>query len=137
MRLYKQREMRFNLRYGLLSLIIFGIEVCIATIWKDIFLLRAYIGDVLVVMLLYTAILSFFNIKNKGTLLIYIFLFSVLVEVAQYFKLATLLGFKEGSIMYIVIGNSFSWLDILCYFIGVLLMYLGLGSKLYAVGSKQ
>lgn len=117
-------KFRFSLKYFLLTVLIFIIEVLIATVFKDIFFIRAYLGDVLVVMLIYTFILSFFKIQNKSKLVTGIFIFSVVIEVLQYFKTADLLGLKPGSIPYIMLGNSFSWVDILCYATGCFLILL-------------
>ena len=116
--------MRFNLKFFLITVLIFIIELLIATVFKDIFFVRAYLGDVLVVILIYTFILSFFKIKNKSSLIIGIFVFSVFVEVLQYFKTADFIGLKSGSIPHIMLGNSFSWIDILCYAVGCLLIFL-------------
>ncbi|WP_336686809.1 DUF2809 domain-containing protein [Chryseobacterium bernardetii] len=116
-------KFQFSLKYLLISVFIFLIEVLIATELKDIFFVRAYLGDVIVVMLLYTLIKSFFRVNNEK-LILGILIFSCLVELAQYFNIAEKLGFREGSLMYIVIGNSFSWIDILCYVAGCLLLYL-------------
>lgn len=117
-------KFRFNLKYFLLTIAIFLVEVLIATKLKDIFFVRAYLGDVIVVVLIYTFVLSFFEVQNKSKLILGIFIFSVFIEVLQHFKTADLLGFKEGSIPYIVLGNSFSWVDILCYLAGCLLIFL-------------
>ncbi|ASK31309.1 hypothetical protein CEY12_14890 [Chryseobacterium sp. T16E-39] len=118
-------KLQFNLKYFLLTILLFFTEVLIATKLKDIFFIRAYLGDVIVVILLYTFIKSFVVVDNKK-LIIEIFIFSCLIEFAQYFNIAEKLGFQRGSLMYIVIGNSFSWVDIACYAIGCLLLYLGL-----------
>ena len=115
--------MKFNHKYFLIALLILVTEVLIATVFKSIFFLRAFIGDVLVVILIYTFILSFFKIQNKTKLITGIFAFSVFIEILQYFKAADLLGFKEGSWQHIVLGNSFSWIDILCYAAGCLLIF--------------
>ncbi|UOU99274.1 DUF2809 domain-containing protein [Chryseobacterium daecheongense] len=98
-------------------------EVIIATKLEHIFFVRAYLGDVIVVILLYTLIKSFVKVNNQK-LIFCIFVFSCLVEFAQYFSMAEKLGFFPGSLMYIVIGNSFSWIDILCYATGCVLLYL-------------
>jgi len=115
---------KFNLKYFLFTLFIFLAEVLIATRLKDIFFIRAYLGDVIVVVLIYTFIKSFFKTKNDQNIILGIFVFSCLVEFAQFCKLADRLGFPEGSLMYIVVGNSFSWIDILCYAVGCLLLFL-------------
>ncbi|WP_300688495.1 DUF2809 domain-containing protein [Chryseobacterium sp.] len=116
-------KLKFSLKYLLLTLFIFLIEVSIATILKDIFFVRAYLGDVIVVMLLYTFVKSFVEV-NDQKLILGILLFSFLIEFAQYFNIAERLGFRRGSLMYIVIGNSFSWIDILCYAVGCLFLYI-------------
>lgn len=114
-------KFKISLKYLLLSLFLFTVEVLIATIWKDIFFVRAYLGDVIVVFLLYTLVKSFL-IVDDIKLVLGLFIFSCLAEFAQYFSLATKLGFQPGSLMYIVIGNSFSWIDILCYAAGCVIL---------------
>ncbi len=117
-------KIKFNIKYFLLTVVLFFIEVLIATKLKHIFFIRAYLGDVIVVMLLYALVKSFVTVNSNQKLISGIFIFSCLVEIAQYFNIAEILGFRKGSIMYIVVGNSFSWIDILCYAVGCLLLYL-------------
>lgn len=116
-------KFKFSLTYFLLTVFIFLIEVLIATKLANIFFVRAYLGDVIVVILLYTFVKSFVKI-NDQKLILGILIFSCFVEFAQYFNIAEKLGFQPGSLMYIVIGNSFSWIDILCYIAGCVLLYL-------------
>ena len=116
-------KLQFSLKYLLLTLFIFLVEVLIATKLSHIFFVRAYLGDVIVVMLLYTFVKTFVKINNEK-LILGILIFSFLIEFAQYFNIAEKLGFRPGSLMYIVIGNSFSWIDNLCYAIGCLILYL-------------
>ncbi|RKS96503.1 ribosomal maturation YjgA family protein [Chryseobacterium defluvii] len=116
-------KLKFNTGYFLLTIFLFLIEVFIAVKLEDIFFVRAYLGDVIVVILLFTFVRSLMKINNQ-TFILGIFAFSCLVEFAQYFKIAEKIGFPEGSLMYIVIGNSFSWVDILCYAAGCALLYL-------------
>jgi len=116
--------MRFNLRFFLLTIIILVIEILIATVLKDWVFVRAYLGDVIVVILIYTFVLSFFTIQKKIKLILGIFAFSVFIEILQYFKTAEFLGFKKGEIAYIVLGNSFAWEDILCYAVGCLFIWI-------------
>jgi hypothetical protein len=99
------------------------VEVLIATKLKNIFFIRAYLGDVIVVILLYTFVKSFIIINNQK-LILGILAFSCLIEFAQFFNIAEKLGFQQGSLMYIVIGNSFSWIDIVCYAAGCFLLFL-------------
>ena len=110
---------RKRIVYLSLSIILFLIELFIALFVHDRFI-RPYFGDVLVVILVYCAVRVIFPEKPK-LLPIYVFIFAVLVEVSQYLDLAELLG--GGVILSTIIGTSFSWLDILCYFVGTLLIY--------------
>ena len=110
--------MIFNYKYFLTTIFLFLAEISIATFFKDIFWLRAYFGDVLVVILIYTFMLTFLEIKNKTLLNIGVFLFACVIEFAQYFHFAQWFGLKDNKIAMIVLGNSFSWIDILCYAMG-------------------
>ena len=115
--------MKFNLKYFLLTIFLFIVEVLIATVFKDIFWLRAYFGDVLVVVLIYTFIQSFFDF-NKTKTIFGVLLFSFVIEILQYFHFAEVLGFGNNKIAMIVLGNSFSWVDILCYAIGAAIIWV-------------
>ncbi|MDP9957272.1 ribosomal maturation YjgA family protein [Epilithonimonas hungarica] len=114
---------KFDYKNLIIAVFIFLVEILIATKLKDLFFVRAYLGDVFVVMLIYYFIKAFFGF-NSTKLIIGIFIFSCMIEFAQYFHFGELMGFKDNRIMMIVLGNSFSWLDILCYFAGCLILYL-------------
>ena len=109
--------MRLKYKYIVTTIFLFIVEVLIATKLAYIDWLRAYFGDVLVVILIYTFIQSFFDFDKTKTI-IGVFLFACAIEFAQHFHFAELLGFKDNKIAMIVLGNSFSWIDILCYLIG-------------------
>ena len=117
-------RIKFNKKYALWALALLGIEFLIATVFSRIGFIRGYIGDVLVVILLYCLVLSVIKVRNKSKLIGAIFLSAVLVEVLQYFGVATYLGFTKGSLGYIILGNHFSWGDILSYAIGCHILQL-------------
>jgi len=48
-----------------------------------------------------------------------VLLFAYLIETLQYFKLADLLGLKPHSIPRIMLGDYFTWTDILSYTLGI------------------
>ena len=114
---------KFYYKSFLIAIFIFAVEVLIATELKNIFFVRAYLGDVFVVMLMYYFIKTFFDF-NSTKLIVGIFIFSCLIEFAQYFHFAEFMGLKENRVMMTVLGNSFSWIDILCYFTGCMLLFL-------------
>ncbi len=112
----------FNKKYFLISLILFLTEIFIAKFVHNNFV-RSYIGDVLVVILLYCFIKSFFKISNNK-IAIAVLIFSYTIEILQYFELVKLLDLQNIKIARIVIGTTFSWLDMLCYTVGILLVWL-------------
>ncbi|MFC0342669.1 ribosomal maturation YjgA family protein [Epilithonimonas hispanica] len=116
-------QLKFDYKNFLIAVLIFLIEILIATKLKDIFFIRAFLGNVFVVMLMYYFIKAFFDFNSKK-LIVGIFIFSCLIEFAQYFHFAEFMGLKENRVMMIVLGNSFSWLDILCYFAGCVVLFL-------------
>lgn len=109
--------------YLLLTIGLFVVEVLIATVFADFHFVRAYLGDFLVVILLYTLVKVFYNAPPLA-LLVAIFLLACGVEVAQYFRLAEVLGLPPGGLLSILLGTSFSWLDIVMYGGGCLTAYV-------------
>ncbi len=100
-----------------LALLVFAVEVIIATRLPHVSWIRAYLGDVLVVVLLYAMIRSVLRIHDYLVLLM-VFVFACGIEFAQYFHVAERLGYVRGDMMYTIIGNTFSWGDIICYAAG-------------------
>lgn len=103
-----------RLIYGMVAFLLFLSEVLIALYCKPGFI-RSYFGDVLVTVLLCALARVVFT-KSLWVSPI-VLAFSVLVEWMQYLHLATLLG-VEDTVLGIIIGTTFSWLDILCYLSG-------------------
>lgn len=114
--------LRFNFRYFLITLLIFCVEVGIALFVRDNFV-RPFLGDVIVVWFVYYFIKTFLNVKPIY-IAVFTLLFSFVVEFGQYFKLVEVLGLQDYKWARIVIGTSFSWLDILCYVVGFLLLFV-------------
>ena len=115
--------------YFIITIILLIIEVLIALFVHDSFV-RPYVGDVLVVAVIYTLIRIF--IPNKVKLLpLYIFLFGVFVELMQYANIVKLLGLQDNRFFSVLVGTTFDINDIICYGVGCLL--IAIGSKLYAL----
>jgi hypothetical protein len=111
---------RFQKKYFILTLLLFVTEVLIALYMNDDFV-RPYVGDFLVVILLYCFLKSFLPIRTL-TLAIVVLVFAYTLEVAQYFQLANHLGLPDRSIFRIIIGSSFEWSDMLAYTLGIILV---------------
>lgn len=102
--------------YFIATLVIFGIELLIALFVHDSFL-RPYVGDILVVVLIYTLVRIFIP-GGVRLLPLYIFLFAAGVEVLQYFRIVEVLGLSHNRILSVVIGSVFDGKDIVCYGVG-------------------
>lgn len=108
--------MRKRLPYLIATLVILAVEVFIGSFVHDRFV-RPFIGDVLVVILIYTFIRIF--IPDKVRLLpLYVFIFAVAVELLQLIRIVEVLGLQDNRLMSTIIGTSFDIRDILCYFVG-------------------
>jgi DNA integrity scanning protein DisA with diadenylate cyclase activity len=113
---------RFNKWYLCAFIIVLIIEIIIGVFVHDNFI-RPYVGDVLVTVLIYCFIKSF--IANELKLLpLYIFIFACLVEIGQYFNLVDLLGLGNNRIARIIIGAYFDLMDIVCYLVGCIGLFL-------------
>ena len=111
----------FNKTYFRLALLFFVIEVLIALFLYDDFI-RPYFGDVLVVIFIYCTIKSFIK-ASVLSVAIFTLLFSFTIETMQYFKIVKLLGMQHSKLANTVIGNSFSWIDILAYTVGIIIVF--------------
>ncbi len=110
----------FSYRFLLLATVVFLLEVFIAVFIKDT-LVRPFIGDVLVVVLIFSIIKSFVSIPCRK-LAFGVLLFACLIEILQYFDYVKLLGLENNRILSIAMGRTFEWLDFAAYFIGFLLI---------------
>ena len=108
--------------YLIVFILFMVVETLIALYVHDDFI-RPYIGDIIVVIVLYSFVRIF--IPEKCRLLpLYIFIFSVAVEVMQYLKIINILGLQNNSFARVIIGSVFDLKDIACYGIGCLILAL-------------
>ncbi len=114
---------KINRRYLLAFGILFLIEAFIALFVHDSFI-RPLVGDVLVIVLMYTFIKIFIT-KSIPFLPLYLFSFATVIEVGQYFNILERLRLEQYRLLRIILGATFDMKDILCYFIGAVLLLLG------------
>lgn len=115
--------MKKRLFYFLAFILLLAVEIFIALFVHDRFV-RPYIGDVLVVIVLYFLIRIFLP-EGCGWLLGIIFLFATGVEILQYFRLVERLGLSDSRLMRAVLGSVYDFRDILCYGVGCVLLQIG------------
>ena len=104
---------RFHLKYFLIFISIFIVEVSIALFIKDNFI-RPYFGDYLVIFLVYYFTLSFID-TNKNKIANGVLVFAFAVEMTQYFQLLSYFNLEKNRILRIVAGNTFSFEDLIIY----------------------
>ena len=109
--------------FGILSLLLLGIEVLIGLYahgW-----VRSYLGDVLVVILIYTVIRTIapYKIRRWYILPTAILIFSFIVEFLQLWGFCDRFGITN-KLLRIIIGTGFSVVDLISYFIGIIPCYI-------------
>ena len=114
--------MNINIKYFIAFIVLFIIEVVIALFINDK-IIRPYIGDILIIVLMYTFIKSFIK-KEIRFLPIYLFVFAAFIEIIQYINILGLIGLENNKILKIIIGSTFDIKDILCYLIGSIILVI-------------
>ena len=115
--------MNKRLTYIIASTLLFGIEILIGVFahgW-----VRSYLGDVLVVILIYTLIRAVSVDKPSKWFILptAILIFSFIVEFLQLWGFCDRLGI-EDKLLRIIIGTGFSHIDLICYTIGIIPCYI-------------
>jgi hypothetical protein len=113
----------FNLKYLVLTIILFFIELAIALFVEDT-IIRPFVGDVLVVMLIYCFLRIFLRF-DYWKIALGVLLFAFVIEILQYFDYVKLLGLENNRILSVAMGRTFAWEDFLAYFVGFLLIIVG------------
>ncbi|MCC9168040.1 DUF2809 domain-containing protein [Pontibacter harenae] len=108
----------FNKKYFFFTVALFLVEVLIAGFVHDA-IVRPYVGDFLVVMLIYCFVKSFVA-ASVGSVAAGALIFAYLVELLQYLNFIVWLGLKSSKLANVVLGNQFEWIDMLAYTLGAL-----------------
>ena len=115
------KRISLELRYLAAFCVLLVTEVVIAVFVHDRFV-RPYLGDVLVVLVLYCLVRTFWTPPHP-LLPFWVFLFAALVEVGQYFHLVERLHLERITILRIALGSTFDMADILCYAAGAAALF--------------
>ncbi|MBW4890677.1 DUF2809 domain-containing protein [Mucilaginibacter sp. HMF5004] len=111
---------RFNLKYFIITVVLFIAEFAIAAYVHDRFI-RPYFGDSLVSIFVYCAVKSFFD-TPVGSTAVGVLLFSYIVEFTQYFHLVDVIGLGNSAVACAIMGTHFSFTDMLMYTLGIILV---------------
>ncbi|ARV11242.1 hypothetical protein BTO09_02315 [Gilvibacter sp. SZ-19] len=114
--------MKIRLRYLGIAALIFVAEAAIAIYCKKGFI-RHWFGDFLVVVLLYCTTQALW----PGAVLkrvLFVGIVALSIELLQTTEFLTTIGLQEYRWARLVFGTTFSWSDLLAYFLGLLSVVL-------------
>lgn len=111
----KNKNIKSRLIFLAVFVLLFAVETLIALFVHDDFV-RPYVGDMIVTVVVWSFARIIFPDKFK-LMSLYVMIFSILVEVGQYFHYTELLGITNP-ILVTIMGTSFAWADIACYAVG-------------------
>jgi hypothetical protein len=113
---------QFNISYFALAGFLFIVEVLIALFVRDRFI-RPYFGDVLVVILVYSFVMTFLKLPVVPVA-IGVIVFAFTIEFLQYLQIVKILGLENSEVMSTVLGTSFAWNDMVAYFAGFVVILI-------------
>lgn len=134
----KKEEVRLlknknRLKYLLIFIILTIVEILISLFVHDK-IVRPYIVDFIVVFVIYYFV-RIFVIDKVKLLPLYIFLFAASVEILQYIDFISIIGLENNKFFRILMGTSFSFIDIFFYLAGCLI--LGVYEYIRFIGNKN
>jgi hypothetical protein len=101
----------------LFTILLLFIESIIALYFHDR-IIRPYVGDLLVVILIYCFCKSFFYTRVFPTA-IAVLLFAYTIELLQYLNFVKFIGLENSKAANIIFGYSFEWIDMIAYTLGI------------------
>ncbi len=117
MKISARLDRRSRKTYIISFLVLLLVEISIAIWIKDDFI-RPYLGDFLVVILIYSFLMSISKISVLKAL-IAVLLFSYAVEFFQMINIVKVMQYQPPEVIMIALGSSFSTWDLLAYSLGM------------------
>lgn len=115
--------MNLRLVYILITAAVFLLEILIATYLRNLSFIRGFLGDVLVVSLMYFFLRALFIRFSPLKMILLVLAFAFCIEFLQLFNLYPLLNI-QSKILKIVLGSVFDIWDLFAYLLGAILTYL-------------
>lgn len=114
--------MKRRLVYFSLAILSFAACVLIVKLFNENLFIRGFIGDIIVISLIYFFIKIFYSFHAlKLTLFTLIIAFTI--EFLQYLKLMTFFGLEHNKIARLILGSVFDPYDLIAYTLGAILVY--------------
>lgn len=102
--------------YLVAAIVLFSIEIVIALFVRDDFV-RPYLGDVLAVAFVYTALRAVTSLTLIPALA-FALAVAFAIEIAQALNLLDAIGLRDNAIARTVLGGIFDWADLIAYAAG-------------------
>lgn len=115
--------MKRRLVYFSLTTLCFIACILIVVFFSDNQIIRGFIGDIIVISLIYFFIKIFCDF-NALKLAIFTLVIAYTTEFLQYLNLTALLGLEHNVMARIIFGTVFDPYDLAAYTIGVVLVYI-------------
>jgi len=106
-----------------LAVLCFGICTIIVLFFSKNALIRGFLGDIIVVMLIYFLLRSV-GIFRPTTTAIIVLIIAFLTELLQYVNILGIIGLNNNKIAQLIFGSVFDPMDLLAYTIGVIAVYI-------------
>ncbi len=129
-------RLHFSRNYLIIFAMLFSVELFIALFVTDQFV-RPFVGDMLVVGLLFAFIRIFFSAKSEALLALGVLLFACTIEAGQYYGLVDRLGLSGSTIARVVIGTTFDAGDLLAYATGFIAILAGIKLAKFWAGQRR
>lgn len=108
---------RLSFLYIALSCLFFVVCVLIVLYARELWTVRWWIWDVVIILLLYVIIKSIIEVPPIVLISIIVIL-AIVIEVLQYFQLVQIMWLESNSLARLIIGSVFDFQDILSYLVG-------------------
>lgn len=112
-------KFHFQKTYFLLFFVLLAVEVCIGAFASGF--IRTFVGDVLVIALLYCFLSTYVRLDYRIVLLL-VLLFAFGTECLQYYRLVDVLHI-QNKIARIIIGTTYDVHDLIAYTVGGILVF--------------
>jgi hypothetical protein len=113
-------QIKFNYLY--ISILLLITEILIAIFAKDEFI-RPILGDSLAALFVFYVLATFVKISETKTAILALSI-CYFIEGLQFIHILEVFDLEKYTILKIIVGTAFSWIDMLAYTVGIITVLL-------------
>lgn len=110
---------RSRILYGIITVCVMGLGLLSRRFAGEIPFIRAYVGDALWALMVFTGIALILNRQPTKVVALLAGLFAFSIEISQLYHAPWIDGLRATRMGGLVLGFSFVWSDLLCYTVGI------------------